>query len=338
MTARWALALLASISLAACDGTVAPAASSSAAQPVTVRIAANNISPSTAYLYLAQDVGIFAKHGVSVDLQPMAGAAGNKAVVAGQVDGQQHGAPAETINVRSTGTDVVVVATFSSHYDDVVVATDGIDSLAQLRGKTVAASTVASTDALAAVTALRKLGGLEPDTDYKLVGAGGASQAGTAGMIAAHQVDAAVIQHVFALQVTNVPNSGLHVLSDLANTDLRIAGEPIVLRGEFIHAHPDAVQKFIDSLIEAVHYFKERPADTKAFLTRFYKIDDAAVDEVYQREAEHWDKTPLPINDAFNDAVEFMAPTNPKARDVDLSQMIDTRFVEDAQRRGLTNY
>src|SRR5207302_7195464 len=119
---------------------------------------------------------------------------------------------AETINVRSTGTNVVVVATFSSHYDDVLIAANNITSMDQLRGKTVAASTVASTDALAAVTALRKLGGMEPNKDYKLLGAGGASQAGTAGMIAAHQVEAAVIQHSFATQVTSVSNNGLHVL------------------------------------------------------------------------------------------------------------------------------
>ena len=73
--------------------------------------------------------------------------------------------------------------------------------------------------ALATWTA-RKLAGLEPNKDYKLIGAGGASQAGTAGMIAAHQVDAAVIQHSFATR-------DLHKRGPLGRQHIKAGGEAL---------------------------------------------------------------------------------------------------------------
>ena len=155
--------------------------------------------------------------------------------------------------------------------------------------------------------------------------------------MSAKQIDAALLQEDFARGV--VAQGGFRVLVDLFDTDLKLAGVPVDFRSDFVKQNPDAVQKTLDGLIESVRYTKEHPTETKAIWAKQYKMEDAArLDTIYNREMELWQKAPVPDKAAFDDVIGFVGMNNPKAKGMDPTTFIDRRFVDDAVKRGVTNY
>src|SRR5947208_2455741 len=61
-------------------------AASGAPPKVTLRSAANGTQPTATYLWLTHDAGVFDKHGLSLDLTTLTGAAAIAALVGGDID------------------------------------------------------------------------------------------------------------------------------------------------------------------------------------------------------------------------------------------------------------
>jgi len=307
-----------------------------AAGGVTVRLGTNPVSPSNGFVWIGQEQGLFAKNGVNVDLQGLNGSVRSQALLSGQIDAEVGGGPQEFVAARAQGAPLTIIATFSRKFDDVLLVNSNITAPEQLKGKTIGAVTNTSVDAQGATMYFHEYG-MEPDRDYKLVGVGAAtSQAGPAAAMAAHQVDAALLQEDFARGV--VQQGGGRVLVDLAtDTDLVLPGVPINVRNDIIQKNPDAVQKMLDGLIDSVRYTKEHPAETKASWMKRYKIDDPArMDLIYQREMELWTLDPTTDKAALQEVINFMSTSTPAAKNLDPGSLYDPRFVEDAEKRGIT--
>ena len=302
-----------------------------------MRLGTNPISPSNGFVWIGQELGLFAQAGAPVQIQGLGGSQRMNSLIAGEIDGEAGAGPQEVVAAKAQGTDLTVVAAFSNKFDDVLLVTDGITSVQQLKGKSIGSVTTTSVDVQGLTMYLRTFG-LEPDRDYKVVGVGAsASQAGPAAAIVAHQVDAVMVQNDFARGV--VAQGGFHVLADLYDTDLKQPGLPLDFRTEFIQRHPDLVQRTLDGLILSVRYAKEHPSETQAIWAKHYKIDDPSrMEAIYRRETALWQKAPVPDPLALKDVIDFVAQTNPRARAVDATKLIDARFVNDASKRGLTNY
>ncbi|HLY67295.1 MAG TPA: ABC transporter substrate-binding protein [Chloroflexota bacterium] len=332
--ARAAVGLSLAFTLAACGNVTAGPAPASSAQ--TVKLGTNPISPSNGFVWIGRDMGLYAKAGVGVEIQGLGGAQRMNSIVAGQIDGEAGAGPQQVVAAVAQGTDLTMVAAFSNRFDDVLLVPDGITSIEQLRGKTIGSVTTTSVDVQALTLYMRKFG-MEIGRDYKLVGVGAsASQAGAAAAIAAHQVDAGVMQQDFAQDVAD--RGGFHVLVDMYDTDLRQPGLPLDFRTEFVRQHPDLVQKTLDALIDSVRYAKQHPAETKALWSTQLKIDDPErMDQIYRREIQLWQSAPIPDVSAMPDVIDFVSQSNPAARSVDPAKLVDTRFVEDAIKRGLTS-
>jgi hypothetical protein len=100
------------------------------------------------------------------------------------------------------------------------------------------------------------------------------------------------------------------------------------------------VQKVVDALILAVRYAREHRAETQEVLRKDFRITDPAdLDLVYERlVSQVFAREPYPVAENFHDTVEGLARDAPEVRSVDINSMIDRRFVDDAVRRGLTQY
>jgi ABC-type nitrate/sulfonate/bicarbonate transport system substrate-binding protein len=318
--------------LAAC----AAGAATAKATPA-VRLGTNPMSPSNSFVWVAQEAGLFPAAGVDVDVQGLGGGQRMNALVAGQIDGEAGAGAQEFVAARANGTDLTMIAAFSAKFDDVLLVPNEITSMEQLRGKAIGSVTTTSVDVHALTMYMRQFG-WEQGRDYKVVGVGAnASQAGPAAAMTAHQVEAAVLQQDFARGV--VAQGGFHVLVDFGDTDLRQPGLPLDFRTDFIRQRPDLVQRTLDALIQSVRYAREHPAETKTLIAEHMKIDDAAhVDALYDREIALWQKAPIIDRDALARAVDFVSQSSPAARNLEPNQLIDARFVDDAIKRGLTNY
>ncbi len=158
-------AVLLTTSLAACGQDDAPAAAS-ADGLTTVRLASSPLG-HLAPIYLAQERGIFAKHGLKVEVDTeTSDLTSVPAVLAGKVDFAT-GDLTTLIVARSKGLDVKAVVPASAStgkegadYGALVVKGDsGITSAKQLEGKTVSVNVLTNIAAAAAREAVRADGG-----------------------------------------------------------------------------------------------------------------------------------------------------------------------------------
>jgi ABC-type nitrate/sulfonate/bicarbonate transport system substrate-binding protein len=343
--------LAAALLLAGCGGsaaapsTLAPSASAAANAPASaaasaataLRFATNGQVPSSTWIWLMGDAGVFAKNGLNVQLQAMTGQASTNAMVGGDVDAELHNGVALVLSAEAGGAKFKIVADMQPVYDQQIVVPDAITAPEQLKGKKVGSQTSTSANVIATEHYLGQHG-LTQGTDYTVVQTGSAGSEG--GMVAAllsHQVDAIAVTPTAADQV--LAQGGYHVLIDLAKTDVRVANQIVVVQQSLADQHPDTVQKLVDSMISGVRYFREHKAEAETAMKVHFKLtDQAAMDKLYQRQVEILTNLPKVDKADFADVVATMPKNGPQLSDAQLSAMLDNRYVEDAAKRGLTNF
>jgi ABC-type nitrate/sulfonate/bicarbonate transport system substrate-binding protein len=321
----------------------APAAGAAAApavpvpapsEPVTIS-ASQNVT-SNLIPWLAQEAGLFARNGVSVDLQNINAQVATKAFVAGQLQGIWVGG-SEVLGARAAGTPITIVAVFVPVYNQLMLAPPPAASVADLRGKNVGIITYNSINGVGTIAALRQFG-LEPGRDYQVVETGSAGvYQGLAAQLMARNVDAAALPPDLARKV--VPE-GFGELFDQVTLSTPAVSASLAFHHDVLRQQPATVQKIVDTLVEGVRYARGHRAETQEVLRKYFRVtDQAELDLVYDRlVGQVFAREPYPAVEQFPDTVEAMAREFPEVRNVDLASLIDRRFVDDAVRRGLTQY
>src|SRR5678816_3703283 len=136
------------------------------AQPMSLRAVYNALSGVMAPIWVAQDAGLFVKHGVTVDLKYLAATTAVQGMVGG---GEEVGLVGnQGIDAKLEGADLIYVASCLPVFVFQVYARPEIKSMADLKGKVVAVTQpAASTDY--AMRIVLKRNGLEPDKDVKIL-------------------------------------------------------------------------------------------------------------------------------------------------------------------------
>ena len=339
---RLSVCFLLTAVLTSCGSTVAgpsgaSGSASAKASVAPVRLAINGQVPSSTFVWLMGDAGLFAKNGVNVELRGMTGQASTNAMVAGDLDAELHNGVALVLSAAASGAAFKIVADLQPVYDQEILVPDSITAPEQLRGKKIGAQTSTSANIIGTQHYLAQHG-LTAGKDYTVIQTGSAgSEAGMVATLLSHQVDAIAVTPVAAEPV--LAQGGYHVLIDLAKTDVRVAGQIIVFQAAYVQQHPDVVQKVVDSMIQGVRYFREhKPEAETAMRVHFKLTDQAAMDKLYQRQVEVQTNLPTVAKADFTDVVATMPKDAPQLSDEQLSAMLDNRFVEDATKRGLTSF
>jgi NitT/TauT family transport system substrate-binding protein len=329
--------------LASCGGAAAgPTAAESvppgapAASLTPLRMAVNGQVPSSTFVWLMGDSGLFAKQGLQIDLRAMTGQASTNAMVAGEIDAELHNGVALVLSAAAT-TPFKIVADLQPVYDQQILVPDSITAPEQLKGRKVGAQTSTSANIIGLQHYLSQHG-LTIAKDYTVIQTGSAgSEAGMVATLLSHQVDAIAVTPVAAEPV--LAQGGYHLLVDLAKTDVRVAGQIVVVQAPYVQQHPDAVQKLVDSYILGVRYFREHKAEAETAMKVHFKLtDQAAMDKLYDRTVEVQTNSPVVQKADFADVLATMPKDGPQLSDQQLTDMLDNRFVEDAIKRGLTKF
>ncbi|MFJ1540032.1 ABC transporter substrate-binding protein [Micromonospora chalcea] len=264
-------AVLLTTSLAACGGDDEPAAAS-ADGLTTVRLASAPLG-HLAPIYLAQDQGIFARHGLKVEVDTeTSDLTSVPAVLAGKVDFAT-GDLTTLIVARSKGLDVKAVVPASAStgkagadYGALVVKGDsGITSAKQLEGKTVSVNILTNIAAAAAREAVRADGG-DP-AKVKLVEIP-FPQAPAA--VGAGRVDGAWVVEPFlsAAKAQGAVPVGWG-FTDLA-PDLTVSAW--YAAGSYASKNAKTVTAFRDAVREAYAYAREHEDEVRAKIPTFTEI------------------------------------------------------------------
>lgn len=310
----------------------APAAvtATTTAAPVKVRASYGNVTPANLAPFFAKESGIFLKHGLDVDLNLIDG--GSKSMAAllgGSVDIAQLGGT-ETMSAAAGGGDVVCVALFVPVSPWTLLGPASYTSPNDLKGKTVGVASRGGSAEVATVQALAKLGLKASDVTIQ---AAGSTANLTAALLAGqfyagpgHPPDTAKL---FA--------AGFKVIVDLAKERIPATDNGTIVTSKYLAGHRDVVQRYIDSLVEAVATMKKNKAATLPVMQKLLKVtNQEALSETYDFYVTQIFPTyPVPDPKAFEASRDDLSATNAQLKGFDVTRILDPSFVNDAKKRGL---
>ncbi len=200
---------------------------------------------------VAQDEGIFKANNVQVDLKWFDGYLESiSTLTAGQIDANSQ-TLGDTVSSVSGGADqVVVLVNDNSTGNDKVIVRQEINTVADLKGKKVAAEE-GTVDHFLLLLGLKKAGLSPQDIQFVPLETGKAAAAFVGG-----QVDAVAVFAPFTTQALKRPGS--KELFSSKNFPGAIS-DHLVFTRKFVNEHPEQVQALVDSWFATLEYMKANP-------------------------------------------------------------------------------
>ncbi|HEY8692387.1 MAG TPA: ABC transporter substrate-binding protein [Chloroflexota bacterium] len=309
-----------------------PAASTSAAgQPTPMTVAYVGISGGDLPLWTANDTGIFKKNGL--DVKVVISTSSSSGMISDLIAGQLQVVWTDGTNAVSAdanGADLVIIAMIHPQYGYLLMAPASIKTPADLKGKKIAVSNLTGTDAVATKEALPKLG-LDPQKDVTFVPV--ASNSNRTAALLSGAAQATMLDPPGTLQLES---QGFHSIADTTTMNLPSTNASLNVQRSYTASHRDAVQKFIDSIVEGIALDKKDKAMGVAIMKKYEKSDDdKAMQITYDFYNPITPSLPYPKQDNLANAVDQLSGENPKLKTVDLSKIIDPSFVQSAADRKL---
>jgi NitT/TauT family transport system substrate-binding protein len=282
-------------------------------------------------LYIAKEKGFFAKQGLDVHLLIIEDESQYAtAMASGNIDGLGNVLDREIIHFAKGSPETVLFAMDESSGGDGIVASADIQTLADLKGKSVGLDK-SSTSYFFFLTALQKTGVPEDTVNILEMGASDAGAAFVAG-----RLDAAVTWEPW---LTNADQrTGGHVLvssKDFPRTILDV----FVLRKEVLDAHPKVGVGFTKAWNQAVAWLENNPQEGIAIMAKAMgvstkEMSDMAAGVTFfnaQANQEFFDRnTDNNIYDVATRASDFWKEKKIITKPLQINQLITSDFVTKA--------
>lgn len=279
---------------------------------------------------VAQDEKLFEKNNVSVDLTWFDGYLESiSALTAGQIDANSQTLN-DTISSVAGGADqVIVLVNDNSTGNDKIIVREGINSIADLKGKKVAAEE-GTVDHFLLLLGMEREGLTPKDIEFVPLETGKAAAAFVAG-----QVDAVGVFAPFTTQA--LKRQGSKELFSSKDFPGAIP-DHLVFTREFVDKNPDQIQAMVDSWFATLDYMQANPDRANEIMA---KRAGVSVDEY----KEYADGTKIftieenlkafqPGNDmsslsyAAEQMTQFLTDVGLAKTKPDLSKLFDDRFVK----------
>jgi NitT/TauT family transport system substrate-binding protein len=306
-------------------------AASADAQPALEKINAiyASLAGDHAALYVAQELGLFRKYGLDVNLSYTAGAA---QVIQTMMAGENQIATAGgsgVVDADFGGADLVAVAGMVNMPAFYIVVQPEIKSIQDLRGKPVGVTRFGSSTDFTMRYILKKAG-LEPDKDVPLLQMGG--QPELAAAIDARRIFAAPMTPP-ALQKTL--KAGARVQIPPKTIGLSFPHVGIVVRKTYLAAHRQIVKNFIAGYSEGVAMLQKDKEASKKAIAKFLHTEDPEVLEAsWQFGVDVIERIPNLDPEMFKLVLDERAQTRPEAKKYKPEQFFDDSVVKELEKEG----
>jgi NitT/TauT family transport system substrate-binding protein len=300
-----------------------------AAQMEKLRVAYTVIAPTQATVWTAKDLGLFAKHGLDVDLVLLVGAPlAIAALVSGETPIAHAGASAVvTSNLQGSG--AVLVAGGANRFPYVLFVTDEIKRVEDLRGKKFGVSRIGSADHAAAVTVFDKLGVKETEITYVQAG-------NIPARLAAMQGNALQATLLQAPETLKAKEIGLRALLDFTKLDVEWQQNGVAVTRDYIKRRPDTVRRFLRAYVEGSHYNLTNAKGAQKILQKYLAIkDEKSVEEAYNEIVlKLTRRVPYPTEPGIQLFLDQLKIKNPKAGLAKPSDFTDISFLKELESSG----
>jgi len=295
------------------------------AQEMNLRAVYNALSGVMAPIWVAQDAGLFTKHGVNVDLKYLAATTAVQGMLGG---GEEIGLVGnQGIDAKLEGADLIYVASGLPVFVFQIYGRPETKTLADLKGKVVAVTQpAASTDY--AMRIVLKRNGLEPDKDVRILYAQDIN--GVLTSVSAGNAAAGIMSAPTSIRAKA---AGLRPIVDVTALKVPFLFTAMLSSAKVIREKNEAVTRFLRGYIESLAVIRKDKETTMRSMGKFLKTTDQAVlESVYDDYKDVFPTTPL-MTAAEVKAVLDVAKS-PRAKQMKPEEFFDNSIVQKIQASG----
>jgi NitT/TauT family transport system substrate-binding protein len=303
-----------------------------ASAPIRINIGAASVSSSALSLWVAQEQGIFAKHGVEAQLVLIRG---GSTLVASLLTNEIQMAFTSGVSVlgaAAQGVDLKMLTSISSRVSWKLVANPQIKKSDELRGKRFGVQSVVGSTWMYAMLALEQLG-LEPKRDnITFLPIGDPVTIGHS--LEAGRIDAAVLDPTLSRRLAA---KGFSQFVDLAKTNATFPGLGLGITRGYLEQQPTVTDKAVTALTEGLAFVQHSANKSVVLkiLMKHLRISDPSVaEDGYQDHLLTLHRKPYPSLTGLRNAQRLMAQQNPKIAALKVEDLLDARFVRKLDESG----
>ena len=308
-----------------------PAAAAAPAPPVHVRAAWGTDSGAEVTLWAAKDAGLFVEQGLDVDLERIAGGTSKptQVMVAGELDIMPGAGPA-LVDAQLAGADLVALTTAGRSSGILLYGDPSIQTLPDLRGKSVAVTRAGTLSDFTIRYALTQQN-LRPEVDVGLIQSGGNVE--TLAAMQSGSVAGGMIAPPFDVAGRKL---GYHEVFDAGSLGLEFASLGLQVRRDYLTQNADVLQRFVRAYVAGNARVYQDEAFAKQTIGKYTGTDDAeALDSSYTAYGRRYhQRAPYPTVAQYQSVIEFAATREPRARELQPERLIDERFVRTLDQDG----
>jgi len=318
----WALALV----------LLVPAPGFGASTPVRVKIGTASITASTLSLWLAQDQGIFKKHGLEAQIIAIRG---GPTLVSSMISGDTPYAfttGVSFLGAAAQGTNVKMLTSISEKVSWKLIASRQIKTAQDLRGKRIGVSSIVGTTWLNSMLALEQIGLDAKRDNIVFLQTGDPVTMGNA--LENGRIDAAVLDPVTS---RGLSSKGFPMLLDLLKANVVFPGLGLGVTRSYLEKNTATAEQVITALVEGLAFVLQpanKPVVLKSLMKNMKMNDQAAAEEGYQDQIATLNRKPYPSLEGLRNAQRLMAQQNPKIGALKIEDIADSRFMKKLDESG----
>ena len=281
--------------------------------------------------WMAQELGLFTRHGVDVEPVFIRGA---PILVAGLASGDiQVGSTggSATLAAVAGGQDLKIIATFGSRNTFDLVSQPNIKRPEDLRGKRIGLTSIGGTTWMALLLWLEHFG-LDVQRDQMQLQVMG-EQALTTQALQSGVVNAAILDGIFSRRLKP---KGFTILGEYSELKYQFVSQALVVQRSLLQQRGDMLENLLKAEIEGLAYVlapKNKSVVIKTLMRRL-KTDAAAAEEGYQDLLRGMERKPIPTVESLIHVQRLMKLQNPKIGDVKLDELNDGRIIRKIDESG----
>lgn len=312
----------------AAAGAASPSAQAAPPPRIALKYGLNTTTVNVTPVWAAKEEGLFARHGLDVELATLPADLLVAALISGELPMTNLGTT-PLINAALGGADVAFYGSFESRLRFWLYARPDITSVRDLRGKHVATTTRGGVVRRATELTLERNGMSE--TDVTMVATGNLNNSLTA------LLTGSVVAAMLAPPVSfTAEDEGMRLLVDTTDYNYPTLLAGIAANRSWVARNEDVARRVLLAIGEGVVYCIERPERAKAIMAQYTQSnDDALIERSYATYAAAWERTLVVPPDAIRLELESIAQENPAARTARPEQFFDNRLADELGRSGL---
>jgi NitT/TauT family transport system substrate-binding protein len=300
----------------------------SAAEAPSIRIVYNALGGSMAPLWLGQELGLFAKHGLQHSLSYLAATTSVQAIVAGSEDIGLVGN--QCIDLALEGAETIYVASDISRFIFYLYGDPAIKSVQDLKGKAVAVTQAAASTDYATRIVLKRFG-LVPDKDVKLLYTG--SMPALVTTVKSGNAAAGLMSAPTTIQALEL---GLKPILNVTDLNIPFVFVGVCTTRKMIQQKPDQISRFLRAYIEALAIIRSDKETTYKAMGKFLKTDNRqTLESIYDDYGSAYQRVPLITRQEVQAVLDVVK--SPKGVQAKPEVFYDNSFVQKIEASGFIN-